>query len=317
MSQSQVNLIRSCSIWRALEVLGDEPILLIVQSYWFGARRFDEFQRRTNLLKTVVSNRLQKLVAVGCFNKVQYQDRPVRFEYRGTQKLFDVFKIALAMLYWEKNFGSNNKQLNITLVHKTCGSTTRPMPACKHCHTVIDARQIDWAEGPGVGYMLPSHTRRRRQSSAVKARVNRAMLLDEAIGILGDRSAVLILRAIFTGLRKYKEIQEDSQLATNILAERLTLLARDKVIEKTETPDGGARSVYKLTEKGIALYPILVLLMEWGDKYYASPEGSPLLLKHTPCGEELEPVMLCSACALPVEVGEIEFKLHEGLPQPG
>ena len=57
------NLIRTCSIWRSLEVVGDTPTLLILEASWFGERRFEGFRQRTGLLKALLSSRLKKLVA--------------------------------------------------------------------------------------------------------------------------------------------------------------------------------------------------------------------------------------------------------------
>ena len=55
--------IRTCSIWRALEVVGDTSVLLILEASWIGARRFDDFRARTGLLQTLLSDRLKRLVA--------------------------------------------------------------------------------------------------------------------------------------------------------------------------------------------------------------------------------------------------------------
>ena len=123
MSSTKKKLIRSCSIWRALELFGDKPTLLILESYWLGDRRFGDFQRRSGLLKTVVSNRLQKLVSDGCFRKVEYQRSPKRFEYHGTEKLRAIYPIALTMLFWERKWNRRKNKLNIELVHETSTDT--------------------------------------------------------------------------------------------------------------------------------------------------------------------------------------------------
>ena len=110
MSQN-IKYIRTCSIWRALEVIGDKPTLLIMESYWMGSRRFADFQAQTGLLKTVISNRLQKLIDAGCMEKVLYSQRPRRFEYRATEKFLDIYPTALCMLHWERNGVSKRVKL--------------------------------------------------------------------------------------------------------------------------------------------------------------------------------------------------------------
>lgn len=80
------NLIRTCSVWRALEVVGDTPILLILEASWLGARRFDAFRTRTGLLKALLSNRLKRLVSLGLLEKRLYCASPPRHEYIMTKK---------------------------------------------------------------------------------------------------------------------------------------------------------------------------------------------------------------------------------------
>ncbi len=68
--------IKACSIWRALDVLGDKPTLLILESYWLGTRRFSEFHKQTGLLKTVVSDRLQNFYWLAVCKKSLIQNAP-------------------------------------------------------------------------------------------------------------------------------------------------------------------------------------------------------------------------------------------------
>ena len=61
--------IRACSIWRALDVVGDVPVLLIMEQAFLGTHGFDEFVARTGLARSVVSGRLRKLVDEDCLAK--------------------------------------------------------------------------------------------------------------------------------------------------------------------------------------------------------------------------------------------------------
>lgn len=301
----QSKFIRSCSIWRALEAIGDRPTLLIMQSYWFGARRFHAYQKQTGLAKTLLSDRLRQLVETGFFNRIRYQEHPERFEYRGTQKLHDVFNIALAMLYWESHYGAGQ---HLKLRHLTCGRESLPIPSCSACKRQIDARAVTWEQGPGTGFILATHTRRRTSSTKAKTKRPETAMLDQAINIFGDRSSVLVLRALFTGHRTFNKIQADCLLSTNILIERINRLAEQGILHKEPHTETGPGRDYRLTEAGIALYPILVFLMHWGDKYYASPEGPPMVLTHKCCGRELVPALLCSCCGKPVRLGELALE---------
>lgn len=295
----QPKTIRTCSIWRALNVVGDKPTLLILESYWLGTRRFSKFQKQTGLIKTVVSNRLGKLINAGCFEKVLYSEKPERYEYRGTEKLLDLYPTALSMLHWEKKWGRVDGKINLSLIHKSCGKQTVPHPVCKDCRVEIDPRDVSWAEGPGVGLMPALYNRRRR-----KARSNNeptTPLFDEITDVIGDRWSALIIRSVLTNMNSYQDICNDTAIATNILAERLEQLCSTSILEKSGV-------IYRLTPKGRDIYPILIAMMEWGDKWYASPEGPPLLLTHKPCNNPLKHRVACTACGEDITIGDMEFE---------
>lgn len=298
--------IRTCSIWRALEVVGDASVLMILEASWIGARRFDDLRARTGLLQTLLSDRLKRLVAAEVLEKVLYSDAPPRFEYRMTRKGRDLYWPALMMLRWERRWSSPEGKLRLSLRHRTCGHLFDPVPTCLKCGDEISARDVDWTEGPGVGWMAARYSRRRQQRHAA---VGSSSLMVDVAQITGDRWANLVLRSIFTGLRRFDEIHRDTAIATNILAERLAWLAAQGVIRSHGL--SGRRSEYRLTEKGIDYYPVLLMLLQWGDKYYVSPEGPPLLLRHKSDGHDLEPAVTCSCCSQPVEAYDVTFEIIE------
>lgn len=305
----EVKQIRTCSIWRALEIIGDVPTLLILESYWLGVRRFNGFHEHTGLLKTVISDRLNKLVKADCLRKELYSLKPKRYEYKSTEKFSGLYKTALAMLYWEQKWGDNENKISVELIHKACGKPTQPIPVCNACCLEVDARDVTWEEGPGVGAMPLNYSRRRRSSLSSATPTK---LFDMISHIIGDRSATLIIRALFTGINRFKDIQIDSGLATNVLTDRLRELQADAVIYRHENADKPRLGTYKLTEKGRDIYPILLMIMEWGDIWYASPEGPPLLIFHKLCQGELIPEIACSACNSIIKLGDLDFKLDDG-----
>lgn len=304
--------IRTCSIWRALEVVGDTPTLLILEAAFLGARRFDEFWRETGLLKALLSDRLKKLVEAEVLEKVRYHERPPRYRYRLTLKGRDVYPVALALLQWEKDWGDHAAGARtIRLTHKLCGQDFKPVAACGACDGDVDATGVDWREGPGVGWMAALYSRRRQLREQVG---EGSLLFREAAQLMGDRWASLILRSIFTGIRSFDGIRGDTAMATNILSERLKWLAERGVIRQAPVAEQPGRHEYRLTRKGVAYYPALLMLLVWGDRYYVSPEGPPLELTHRACGQDLTPRMVCSACRAPLDARDVEFALE---PAPG
>ena len=305
-ANSKTKLIRTCSIWRALEVIGDKPTLLLLESYWLGTRQFSDFCKQTGLLKTVVSNRLQKLVSEQCFTKELYSEKPRRYQYKATQRLLTMYPVAMAMLSWEKKWSPQRGKLAIELTHTHCNHSTVPVPVCEHCRQPVNARDVDWQEGPGLGQMKASYSRRRKSRKANTG--DGTQLFDAIAEIIGDRWSMLIIRSLFTGLNGFNDIQADSQIATNILAERLEYLAAQKIIKRSQRADS-QRHQYQLLERGMDIYPILLNLMAWGDKWFADQNGPPVILKHNSCGHELVLSMACSNCDKNLNYQEVSFKV--------
>ena len=308
---AEQKFIRTCSIWRALEIVGDTSTLLVLEACLIGARRFDDIRVRSELLPTLLSSRLTRLVEAGILEKRRYTDKPPRHEYRLTEKGRDLYWTALMMLRWEHRWAPREGKLDIRLRHRTCGKLFEPAPTCLHCKQTISARDVDWTEGPGVGWMAIRYSRRRRLRHAAAERSGETALMDEVAQITGDRWASLALRSIFTGLRKFDEICRDTAMATNILSERLSWLVEKGVIRLHEYSAVPKRHEYRLTEKGIDYYPVLLMLLQWGDKYYLSPEGPPLLLRHGADGHELQPAVTCSGCGEAVSLLEVDYEVVE------
>ena len=143
-------------------------------------------------------------------------------------------------------------------------------------------------------------------------------LMDEVAQITGDRWACLILRSIFSGLRRFEEIYRDTAMATNILLERLAWLTSMGVIKADHYSETSQRVEYRLTEKGIDYYPILLMLLRWGDQYYVSPEGPPLVLRHKGKGggHELLPAVTCSCCGGVVRPQDVTYQVVVARAKP-
>lgn len=299
--------VRACSITRALDVIGDHAALLILECAFLGVRRFDAFQRRTGLLRPLLSNRLKQLVDGGLLVKEAYCHRPPRFEYRLTEKGRGLYPAALMMVRWERRWAPQPRRTELRLVHSLCGHEVEPVPACGACGGEIDAREAEWREGPGVGLVLPHYDRRRRQTRMPEG--DAALLLDTVLRVVGDRWSSLILRSGFMGLTRYDEIREETQIATNILADRLRWLCAHGFLVKRTYQESPSRHEYRLTAKARDLYPVLTMLLQWGDRWYAAPEGPPILLTHRPCGQPLEAKVICSVCREPLHIDQVRFEV--------
>ncbi|MGC6475610.1 MAG: winged helix-turn-helix transcriptional regulator [Parvibaculales bacterium] len=305
---TEIKTIKACSIWRALDVLGDKPTLLILESYWLGSRRFSDFHKQTGLLKTVISDRLQKLLKAGCMQKIPYSDKPLRFEYRGTEKLLDLYPVALSMLNWENKWNDNHHKIAVRLTHETCGQATTPILQNDCCASVIDAREVEWKVGPGLSDVPLNYQRRRKTTLDVTNR--NTALFDSIIDVIGDRWSSLIIRSVFTQINHFQDIQDETQMASNILSERLLDLVARNILKRLEVDK--RRVQYRLTEKGRDIYPILMSLLVWGDRWYADEKGPPLVLTHRPCQKPLQMNIICSACGDKIHVSDMSFEVADG-----
>ena len=107
------------------------------------------------------------------------------------------------------------------------------------------------------------------------------------LSFLGERWALLVLRDLFLGRRRFDEIQESLGVATNVLSQRLATLVEEGIVERRRYSEHPERFEYRLTEKGRDLQPVLLAMLAWGDRYTAGPTGPPLETVHDECGKRL------------------------------
>lgn len=129
--------------------------------------------------------------------------------------------------------------------------------------------------------------------------------VERTLDILGDRWIFLILREAFFRVRHFDRFQENLGIATNILSNRLKILVENGIMEKQRDKDDARRITYRLTVKGLDIYPIVLALMNWGDRWLAGKQGPPLTLVHKSCQHPLTPVMCCDHCGQPVVAREV------------
>ena len=120
--------------------------------------------------------------------------------------------------------------------------------------------------------------------------------LARTLAVIGDRWTLMILRDAFMRVRRFEDFEKSLKIARRVLSERLALLVKEGVLCKVPYQEGPTRYEYRLTEKGLALYPALISLVHWGDRYYAGKAGPPIVHTHKPCGHDFRSVLTCSEC---------------------
>lgn len=120
--------------------------------------------------------------------------------------------------------------------------------------------------------------------------------IQRTLDVIGEKWTVLVLREAFNGVRRFDAIRDHLGVSDSVLSDRLRTLVRADVLEAATYREPGrrARKEYRLTAKGLDLYPVMIALLRWGDRYCAGPEGPPLEVSHRDCGEPVRVVVECA-----------------------
>ncbi len=132
-----------------------------------------------------------------------------------------------------------------------------------------------------------------------------------ALELVGERWTLLILREAFLGVRRFDRFQSRLGIARNVLRDRLGRLVEEGVLERRQYQERPARYEYRLTDKGRDLWPTVMALAHYGDRYYA-PEGPPRIFTHRACGGELDDRRRCTRCGADVGLREVEITAGPG-----
>jgi DNA-binding HxlR family transcriptional regulator len=136
--------------------------------------------------------------------------------------------------------------------------------------------------------------------------------IGRAMAILGEKWTVVVLREVFNGIRRFADMRERTGIPRQVLTNRLASLVEHGLLRREPYQEPGARirHEYRLTAKGFDLYPVLIAVKEWGDRYLAEPEGPPLEMVHRGCGAEVRAELRCTG-------GHPVPQYRDVLPRPG
>ena len=128
----------------------------------------------------------------------------------------------------------------------------------------------------------------------------RACSIARTLDVVGEKWALLAVREVFLGNRKFDEMVRRTGAPRDTLAARLRTLVGAGILERRQYHEHPARFEYYLTAAGRDLYPVIVTLMRWGDQHLAGADGPPLVLQHK-CGHHMEAQVICQACGEPLQ----------------
>ena len=139
-----------------------------------------------------------------------------------------------------------------------------------------------------------------------------ACSIARATDLFADAWTALIMRDVLAGVTRFDDLVNDLGISRKILTARLSRLVQEGVLVREQYQERPPREHYRATDKGQELYPVLLALMNWGDRWYSGPAGPPARIHHVTCGRDTTMVAACAHCGDPLTVDNTTQ-----LPGPG
>ena len=142
---------------------------------------------------------------------------------------------------------------------------------------------------------------------ATPTRQSRECSIARTLDIVGEKWALLAVREVFLGNRRFDEMVRRTGAPRDTLAARLKTLVSSGVLERSPVSEHPPRCEYRLTQAGLDLYPVIVALLQWGDQHARGEHGPPLVLEHN-CGENLGAISICAHCGEKIEPRDVKAR---------
>lgn len=133
---------RTCTLARAVALVGDEWTLMILREMFLGNRRFDSFLHQTGISSHLLSQRLKKMETAGIIRRETYSRHPPRHEYRLTEKGRTLWPVVIAMKQWGDQWLGDG-EVPVELMHKSCGDVCQAEMTCSECGEPMDAHDTE------------------------------------------------------------------------------------------------------------------------------------------------------------------------------
>jgi DNA-binding HxlR family transcriptional regulator len=300
---------RNCSVARTLDIVSDAWAFLIIREAFFGTRTFEAFRSALDLPRATLTDRLRKLTRLQIFRQVA-TNVGQRREYRLTKMGFDLYPSFIALMQFGDRWLAAGKRPPLVLVHGPCGCESHPIVACSQCAGELEARAVQYRDGPGAGRKPAKPGRNtRRASDGSRFMLGRPSSVSRALEIIGDKWSFMVVREGFFGNRRYDRIQSELGIAPNILTDRLSRLVAQGILQRRRYQDAPERFEYALTDIGRDLYGPFVTMLAWGDRWLSKAKP-PLLLRHVACGHDFHAAVICNQCHQPMIAADMQYRLN-------
>lgn len=133
------------------------------------------------------------------------------------------------------------------------------------------------------------------------------------LSVIGDRWSMLIVRNAFMRMRRFDDFQSSLGVPKHILSMRLKKLVESGVLRREPYQQAPVRYEYRLTARGRELYPLILAMAGWGNKWMDGGQGPLLTYTHTECGQAFQPLIACSECGEPVQPHQVQLSPGPGM----
>lgn len=138
----------ACSVARTLAVIGDRWTLLVLRECFMGVRRFEQFQSRLHISRTILRDRLNHLVSYAILERCQYEQRPPRHEYRLTEAGQALHPVMVTIAQWGDAHMADASGPPVVRRHRPCGHRLQALLTCAECGEPVAPRDVAVQQGP-------------------------------------------------------------------------------------------------------------------------------------------------------------------------
>ena len=274
------------AVARMLGLLGDEWALLVMQQALMGATRYAEFKAHLPISNSVLTRRLPNLAAEGLLDRRAYQSNPPRSEYVITPRGRSLWPVLVSIWAWERHWVAEHADPIPGMRHTACGGDFAPVVTCQACGEEASDKDVVAQWGPSGSWTrsMPVSSTRRRSADAA------AGLFPQTMSVMGNRWGFALLVASFVGMSRFTDFQTQLGAPPGSISDRLSIFSANGVLVVSDNR-------YRMTEKGRALFSVLVTALQWAQRWYQTPQGPAVVLTHTTCGKPFDAALTCDQCA--------------------
>lgn len=271
------------AVRQAADAICDRWSLVLIAAAFEGETRFSGFLARTGIANRLAVSRLGMLCELGVLMRVPYSVRPPRDEFVLTNMGKALLPVLQHMANWDRNW--QGETAGCGLLTSPLGEELSVTLACGQCGQVTSAREITLKLNKAQLQAVPRKAGQHRRSIVTSGNAKGATFgLAQSLDVFGDKWSIEIILLGFFRIHRFGDFCDKLGIAANTLTDRLESLVSLAIFELSD-----ARG-YHLTNKGIALYGVLVTIQAWADAWLPQRYKSPVQLIHAPCGQVFKPV---------------------------